>query len=62
MDKQLLYKMLAIGLMALLLLILQTIVESQIRDRMQQQRTSRRGRCLAGCQPASDKMPGFTVS
>lgn len=38
MDKKLLYKMLAIGLMALLLLIPLSMVESQISDRAQRQR------------------------
>lgn len=38
MDKKLLFKMLAIGLMALLLLIPLLMVESQIRDREQRQR------------------------
>jgi inner membrane protein len=38
MDKKLLFKMLAIGLMALLLLIPLAMVESQISDRAQRQR------------------------
>ena len=38
MDKKLLFKMLAIGLMALLLLIPLLMVEGQIRDRAHRQR------------------------